>query len=314
MFNLFKKSGRQLGIDLGSASIKIAELEKEEGGRTKLVNYAMVQMKDEAGLRFPDMGEEALANILRTIVKEAKFSSKKASISLPVDKTFTTLMDFPEMSEKELVAAIPFEAQKYVPVSLDEVILDWTVVPVPEKAAPAKSEEAGQAGKNTLQVLLIAVHKDVINRLTRIAKLADLEVAALEQEAFSMARSLIGNDKNVYVLADLGKKSTDIIVIDQGFIRLSHNLESNNKEIILMEIDRIVNIYQMKYNRKVGQCVLSGGRVGEKELQSFLAEKLKIPVRVGDPFARVDKNNSLQEILKEIGPQFSVAIGLAMRN
>jgi len=256
---------------------------------------------------------------LKALISRAQLKGKVASLSLPVDKTFSTLIDLPAMPEQELSAAISFEAHKYVPVPLEEVVLDWTMIPpVGEEKSKTASGDKNQsvepaAAPSTIQVLLVAVPKEIINRLTKIAKLAGLEVAALEQEAFSLARSLIGNDRSVYLMADLGRRSVDLIVVDGGFVKMSHNCESVGREVILMEIDRIVNIYQMRYNKKIEQCVLTGGRSREKELADFLNGKLKIPVRVGDPFARVNKNSLLDPVLQEIGPSLAVAAGLAMR-
>ncbi|MEK7067396.1 MAG: pilus assembly protein PilM, partial [Patescibacteria group bacterium] len=254
-------------------------------------------------------------------------SSHRASISLSVDKTFSTVITLPAMPEKELGAAVPYEAQKYVPLPLEEVVLDWNIISVgnnktPEITAKGATDSVGPAGGSngaagegvsTIQVLLLAVPKEIITRLTKIAALAKLELMALEQEAFSLTRALIGNDKSAYVVVDLGRKSTDLIVVDQGFIKMSHNLDSISKEIILMELDRIVNIFQMRYNKKVGQCLLAGGRANDKELMEFLSAKLKVPVKVGDPFARVVHDQQINDFLKELGPQFSVAVGLAMR-
>lgn len=310
MFNwLFgRKSKSRLGIDLGSSSIKIAELEIKEG-KTKLINYALAQTRKEAVFKIGEMKEAEISSLLRELIKEAKIDTRRASISLPVERTFTTVMDLPSMPEKELMAAIPFEAQKYVPVPVEEVVLDWTIIPSGQEQKSAQN----QPGRTGIQVLLVAVPREIINKITKIAKMAGLEIAALEQEAFSLARSLLGNDKSVFMIVDLGRKDTDLIVVDQGFIRLSHNLESTNKELILMEIDRVVNIYQMKYNKRVGQCVLTGGRANEKEFLDFLSSKLKMPVKVGDPFARLAHEPALEPALKEIAPQFSVAVGLAMR-
>ncbi len=305
-----KKSKSRLGIDLGSSSVKIVELEVKEG-RTKLVNYALAQARQEAVFKIGEMKDDEIARLLRELMRTAKIQTRRASISLPVERTFTTVMDLPVMPEKELMAAIPFEAQKYVPVPVDEVVLDWTVIPS-SLPGEAKKPESGAKG-TMMQVLLVAVPRDIINKVTKISKLAGIEIAALEQEAFSLARALLGNDKNVFIIVDLGRKDCDFIIVDQGYIRMSHNLDSVNKELILMEIDRVVNIFQMKYNKKVGQCVLAGGRANEKELLDFLEGKLKMPVKVGDPFARVAHESALDQALKELGPQFSVATGLAMR-
>ena len=316
MFNwlLGKKSTGRLGVDLGSSAIKIVELSKKDE-RLYLVNYALAQFKNESVFKVGDLKEEEVAGVLKALISQAKLTSRVASISLSVDKTFSTLIDLPAMPEAELSAAISYEAHKYIPVPLEEVVLDWTVVlrssEDKQKVGMAKSNP--EVGPSMIQVLLVAVPKEVISRLTRIAKLAGLEMVALEQESFSLARSLIGNDKSVYLATDLGRRSVDLIVVDGGFVKMSHNCESVGKEVILMEMDRIVNIYQMKYNKKVEQCVLTGGRSNEKELVDFLSSKLKIPVRIGNPFARISHDSSLDAALLDLGPSMAVAAGLAMR-
>ena len=315
-----------MGIDLGSSSIKIIELTKE-ADRVLLTNYAIAQTKDDAIFNISELKDEEIAKIIVGLIKQAKISSRRASFSLSVEKTFSTVITLPAMPEKELGAAVPYEAQKYVPLPLDEVVLDWSIISVgknklPETGAGGATDSISPAGGNvgageenvsTIQILLLAVPKEIITRLTKIADLAKLELMALEQEAFSLTRALIGNDKSAYVVVDLGRKSTDLIVVDQGFIKMSHNLDSTSKEIILMELDRIVNIFQMRYNKKVGQCLLAGGRANDKELMEFLNTKLKVPVKVGDPFARVSHSQQVDVFLRELGPQFSVAVGLAMR-
>lgn len=348
-----KKSNTQLGIDLGSSSVKIVELGRKDE-RPYLVNYALAQVKSGAVFSLVDLKDEEIFKLLTTLMNEAKISGRRANVSLPVEKTFSTVISLPMMPQNELAAAVSFEAQKYVPVPLDEVVLDWTVISETEEtadirgiknaAADSRGAEnspqinaeksnspglsvkadagrvsAGDGVSNSgsaqgIQILLLAVPKETIIRMTNIVNQAGLKVAALEQEAFSLARSLIGNDKNTFMIIDLGRRGTDIIVLDQGFIKMSHNLESVNKEIILMEIDRIVNLFQIRYNKKIGQCLLAGGRANEKELFDFLGTKLKMPVKVGDPFARVGHDQKSAGFLKELAPQFAVAAGLAMRD
>lgn len=320
MFNwLFgEKSKTQIGIDLGSSSVKIAELGRKDE-RFFLLNYGLLQVKSESVFNITDLKEDELANVLKTLIAESKITGRRANVSLPVEKTFSTVITMPVMPENELAAAVSFEAQKYVPVPLSEVVLDWTVIsgtpgPAVNKTAGAADSVQVGAADQSIQILLLAVPKDIINKITNVVRLAGLNVDALEQEAFSLVRSLIGNDKNTFMIIDLGRRGTDIIVVDQGFIKLSHNLESVNKEIVLMEIDRIVNIFQMRYNKKVGQCFLTGGRAAGKDILEFLTLKLKIPVKVGDPFARIGHGAASDSALKDIAPQFAVAVGLALRD
>ena len=56
-----------------------------------------------------------------------------AIISIPVFSSFLTVMELPNLNEKELESAIPFEARSYIPVPLAEVVLDWIILPHKKK-------------------------------------------------------------------------------------------------------------------------------------------------------------------------------------
>lgn len=351
MFLFKKKPTSYLGVDIGASSIKLVELEKEEG-RHKLKNYAIFSLKEylkgtwyqtSSDSRKLDNGE--LAEIVKETVKEAKVISRAAFFSLPVYSSFSTLIDFPTMSEKEIETAIPFEAKKYVPVPITEVVLDWSII-------DSFSQEKG------LQVLLMAVPKKIINNYKEVIQMAGLNISALESEIFSLSRALIGNDKSTVILIDVGARSISLSIVDGGYIRVVGNLEmgglkltktisqqmnisleeaeklkkslstkqgagqqsSQLKEIIhsvlnavIFEIKKVIDSYQGKYNRKVEKCILVGGGVQASGFVEYFINKLGIEVSLGDPFARVIYPPLLEPAIKELGPSLAVAVGLAMR-
>lgn len=314
---LGKKNKSCLGIDLGSSAIKIAEI-KKENGRLSLSNYAISRPKNGL-MDLNSLSENNLALVIRSLIEEADFSAKEANVSLPTGKTFSTVMSLPILPDKELAAAIPYEAHKYVPVPLSEVILDWTVIKKGSVAAEngKKNLESGgiqQPQDQSTQVFLIAVSKETISRLSQAFSLAGIKILVFEHEAFSLARSLVGGDQGTYLIANIGSDGVDAAIADGGIIKMSHSLESENQEQIFMEIERVVSLFQAKYGKKVGQCLISGGKANSKELVDFLSAKLKFPVKAGNPFARVAFPQELESRLKEISSQMSVAVGLAMRD
>jgi len=218
MFLFKKKPKSYLGIDIGASAIKLVELEKEEG-RHKLKNYAIFSLKEylkeawyQTSSEFRKLPNEELAGIVKETIKEAKIISQAAYFSLPVYSSFSTLIDFPTMSEKEIETAIPFEAKKYVPVPISEVILDWSII-----------DSLGQ--QKGLQVLLMAVPKKNINHYRKVIQSAGLNISALESEIFSLSRALVGNDKSTVIIIDMGARSVSLSIIDDGYIRVINNLE-----------------------------------------------------------------------------------------
>ena len=356
MFNLFGgKPKTCLGIDIGTSSIKVVQLKRSEG-RYKLETYGELQtygylerLNDPFQTKNLQMLESQVAEMLRKITKEAGITTKKVALSIPIFSSFISVVDLSPMSEKELSRALVFESKRYIPVSLDEVKIDWEII----DKQPVDSKNLFK-----FRVLLVAVPKEVITKYLRITRNLGLEVLALELENFSYARSLVGNDLSAVCILDFGARSTSFTVVDKGFIQLSHSsdmagteltkalaysmgidfkraeiykkergldhkeLEAGReiKEVILtlidklvFEIERAIESYESKTKRKVTKLILSGGSGNLFGLDEYLKNKLKIDVIPGNPWAKVVYPPIIEPALKEIAPKFAVAVGLAMR-
>lgn len=349
MFKFFGKSKSSLGIDIGTTSIKMIQLGKE-GDRVKLETYGFIEnysrtdgYTDALQSSSLKLLDPQVAEMIKTIVKEAKATTNEATISIPIFSSFTTVMELPSMPEKEIASSIPFQARQYIPVPISDVVLDWEIIKNPNS----------KDGK--IEVLLIAVPKEIISKYSRIAKLANLNLQALEVETFGLARSLLGNDKSSVALIDLGARSTGISIVDNGTVRMVYNVDTAGEEltqavrrslnldlnraeilkkdiglaketdgrdvsrilanvadIIISEIERLNAIYEKKA-RKVEKVILSGGGANLRGIMDYMTEKLGIEVSIGDPFSRIMYPQILKPAIKEIGPVFSIAVGLAMR-
>lgn len=372
---LFFKPKKYLGIDIGTSSIKLVEL-KKEGDKIALNTYGQLKIinaKEDAGkIDIMHIPEKQFSDMLSRLMIASKTTAKDAVFSIPVFSSFVTLIDLPLMSAKELAEAIPFEARKYIPVPIEEVEFSYSVV---EKMSGAATPAAplvtgvavegiavevslpGQGLPDKMQVLLIAVPNEIISRYKNIAKNAGLS-ANLEIETFSVVRSLIKkgiDDKGVVVIVDIGAKSTEICVVDNGLLRLSHNFEASGMNItkmivqnlnispeeaeelkikqgltiankaaldgilplidmIIFEIERTVANYQQRTGRRAQKVILSGGSATLPGIVDYITNHTGLIVTVADPFAKISASPVLSPILRDIGPTFSVAVGLAERN
>lgn len=371
---LFFKPKKYLGIDIGTNSIKLVEL-KKEGDKIALNTYGELRIvgkeNGEQGggaIDIMHVPEKQLIDMLRQLVVATRATAKDAVFSLPVFSTFITLIDLPMMDEKEIASSIQFEAKKYIPVPMEEVQFSWSVIDRPNVAPgmmPSRdtssplpsSQMAGPASR--IQVLIVAVPNEIIAKYKNIAKGAGLN-AAFEIETFSIVRSLARkgvDDKGVSVIVDIGFKSTEICLIDNGLLRLSHNFETSGAsftralstamnigfksaedlklqrglkfsmseksamdsllpliDMIVFEIERTMINYQQRTGKRAQKVILSGGTANMPGLVDYLSNHLGVVVTVADPFSSVVFNASLNKILRDVGPTFSVAIGLAKKN
>lgn len=84
-------------------------------------------------------------------------------------------------------------------------------------------------------------------------------------------------------------------------------------EYIFFEANKVLASYQRKYNRAVSRAVLIGGGALLKGLDTVIAKSLEIPATMGEPFAKVEAPAMFDSVLAGAGPEFAVALGVALR-
>jgi len=354
-----------LGVDIGTSSVKLVELSKkgkqiklDTYGEFKAANY-VEHSQATSNLKQPyRLTDQQIANITRLVIKESGAKSKHVTFSLPALSTFTTVFSVPEMTRKELAQSIPYEAKQYVPLPLSEVILDWHIIGKKEMSAPdgALKGPASAPGAAQLEIFVAAFPKEMVNRFSRIAKLAGLELRALELETFSLIRSSVEATKNPVAVIDLGANASNISIVKDKFIHMTHNFDISGAtitstlssalqidsrraeqmkmqqgllgqsgeaeisniitplvDLILSESDRILESYARKTGTKVAKIVLSGGTANLPGLVDRFVQHFKIETTISNPFLRIAHPSVIAGVLKEIGPDFAIATGLAMR-
>jgi len=239
LFHIAKKN--RLGIDIGTASIKIVELSKESG-RFKLENYCLLELESLEGgavnaaerVSNAAVGSDWDANLAKGIkeaMKKSKMTARDAIASIPSFSTFSTVISMPYLSENDIAKAIPFEARKYIPIPLSEVIMDWTIVNVSNTTNGNMWHKEESSKTPTVEVFIVAVPRDEAERYRSIMKLADLNMKALELENTALIRALIGNDLGPFAIINIGGRSSSILIVENGYERISHNYEVGGFEI-----------------------------------------------------------------------------------
>ncbi len=329
-----------MGIDIGTSSIKVVQL-KKGADQYALETYGIVKV---AYQRPSDMQFDVItetASILRKLMTEAGVTTRKVVASLPNNIVFVSVIDMPPMSDKELKSAIEWEAQRYVPLPLEEVTLSWSVL---EKSAAT----GGQ-----LQVLLTAVPTTVIDNYLKMFKLADLQPLALEIEALALIRSLVGSRQDGLILIDIGARTTSLNLIDKGYLRVSRNLPVGGETItdaignslhvspsraeqfkrdlglvtdmqqipqtirpvidsIKNEVQQLIKIFGSG-GGAIQEIIFSGAGTYVPGLLKFF-EDIGPKCSIGDPLKFVSYSPKLKANLDGVSLSLSVALGLAMRD
>lgn len=335
-----------LGIDIGDSSLKMVELRKK-GKKIFLSNYAFSE--NVTDVNFTKVADvNYLAQAILKVKAEAGIKAKKVTASLPTFSVFSSIIHLPTIDRKNMDKIVADEAKKVIPLPLEEMILDWKIVP----------HKAGEDEKNGSRVFLTGSPKKLVRRYIEIFRLAKLELASLETETFSLVRSLLGNDPSTVMIVEIGANSTDLSVVqdsipvlnrslevcgstvtqtladklglsfiqaEQFKLDLSASLSDGSKDELPQLIIKTLGpvIHEIEYMReffekngasnKIEKIVLSGGGALLLNLADYLSKHLNLQVIIGDPFSRVSYPVEMQPIISEVGSKLAVAAGLALR-
>lgn len=341
-----------LGIDIGTVSIKVAELARGKN-TLELLNYAILETKE-----YLDRGNEAIqtsslmidekrtVGLMRTLLAEMKPRATTAILGIPAFTSFVTPLEMPILSAEETKNALLFQARQYIPMPISEVSIDWVKV----------QEFEMKKGERRQLILLIGIPNEVIRRYTQIMKDLGLRLVAFEIEGLAEVRSLLKGEKGITLLVDFGAESTNILVsrdgsleyakqIDYGSVSLtqaiarslditSYRAEDLKKrkgllarggetelstlvlpflDVILNEIGRVRDIYEHRYEAKIQNIMLVGAGANLLGINDYIGRKMNLRVSEPLPFTRVRTPQTIEQFLKELSRTLPVAIGLGER-
>jgi len=196
--------GAFFGLDIGSSQVKVLEAEKANSG-FRIKHYAAVN----------HTGGELAVTVQKALKEAGIKAAAEVNLALPESDVYTRIIETPRLSETELASSIQYEAEQYVPVALSEVELYHHVL--------EESEAATE--KKTMRVLLIAVPKEKIKRLTQLLDQAGLIPKSLETELFSLKRVFADLSKSQLLIL-FGHKTTDLMIMRKGSPLFLHSMAS----------------------------------------------------------------------------------------
>lgn len=278
---LFSSATSYLGIDIGTSSIKMVELENYKD-QAKLKTYGYAEVSTNVLRGNIERNNQLVADYINKIAQKSKSQTRQVVAALPTFSVFNFIINLPPMPRKDLASAIKWEAKKFIPVPIEEMILDWKIlnkkkiddlskkgeIDISGKKdskmdVEAKKPKADEASKNddgknpdlevveyrskqsdkNYRILLTAAPKNLVARYIDIFKRAKFNLLSLETEAFAMARSLIGNDMSTVMIVDIGATTADICIIEQGVPILNRGIDTGG-EFITKTIMNSLNVNQ----------------------------------------------------------------------
>lgn len=357
-----------IGLDVGTSSVKVVQIRKQKG-KVLLETYGEIYIGPYASVengKAAHISPEIVVPAVKDLFKESNVASNVSAMSIPFSSAMTKVIKVPKISRAQLEKVVPIEARKFIPMPLNEVVLNWSVLPEAVGYDDSKSTASFLNKDNKIdfqEALIVAIHKEAVSNIQSISRQLELQTKVYELETFSAIRSSVEYEMAPIMLVDIGAMSSKLYVVEAGTLRFSHlinigaqnitenimrsfswpfekaerlkkeiglnygkfgDLSDKDREVfgqaietatnrIFTEINRVLINYEKKYNRSVARVVLAGGGANLIGVLDYAGKKLSVDVQKADSFAKIQTPAFLNEVLKSIGPDFSVASGLALR-
>ena len=348
---LFSNSKQLVGLDIGSSSLKLAEIHETSKGYI-LSRYSQIPIPMGIIVEGVLVEPEELSIKIKELFKQSRCRIKGIVTSLSGHSAIVKKVTLANMNEEELRGQIRDEASKYLPFdTIEDVNFDFQIL------------GGNEYNPNQMEVLIVAAKKDIIESYTSAIVKAGLKPLIMDVDSFALETMYEENydfvEGDVAVIVNIGASITNINVLRNGMSiftrdftlggnavteairnKLGLTFEDAEKakvegalnpdvpadqsggdilafaEPICLEIERSVDYFKSTYGGgDIKQVLLSGGGAKIPGIASDLTQRLNIDTEIINPFRKIgfDKKVIDAETIQSIGPVAAVAVGLALR-
>lgn len=342
---IMKRMGDFFALDIGTNAVRVVQLSGNSKGWTlQHFGYAPADAK----ITTSDSAESKrrLGEVIMTAVGQSGVKTKNVVIGLPSSKTFTTVIDLPMSSEKELANTLKYKADQYIPMSAEDAKIDWALL------GPSLHAQ------NQQEVLISSTANTYAEERLELVEGLGFNVIAAEPDPIAMVRAILPNGmKDACLIIDMGEQSTDLAIAYNDAPRLVRTIptgisslvksavqnlnvqEDQARQFIMKfglapdrlegqvlhalenilenfssEIVKSIKFFQTRYpNVQVSQGYIAGFGAAIPQFSEYLAEKSSVRMTPANPWQKVNVGASDQQALATIAAEFSTAIGLAQR-
>ncbi|MDT8441833.1 MAG: type IV pilus assembly protein PilM [Desulfuromonadales bacterium] len=346
---LFQKKKDLIGVDIGSSAIKAVCLKDVKGGY-ELASLGMTTLPSGAIVDNVIMDSGTVVDAIKGLVESLKLKTKNVALSVSGHSVIIRKIPMQIMTEDEIETSIQWEAEKFIPFEVSEVNLDYQVIGVDEADNSVMNVILVAAKKEIvndyvaifkecgMQPLVVDIDCFAVQNVfeTNYGVAADENVALVNMGASSMNVNVLkkgvsvftrdiqigGNAYNEDLQKALGVDSTVAEqlklgdTVDEISADAVQKVMQETTETLAQELQRSIDFFAAtSAEDKISKAYVTGGTSRVEWLKDALEKRLGVAVEPIDPWRQIScsEKDFDPEYLKEMGPVYTVAVGLAMR-
>ena len=253
--------------------------------------------------------QEYVIEAIKKVFIENDVKPGSVITAIPSEETMVRYFQMPKIPKQERTAAINFEAKRYIPFRMEEVVSDFQVLP-------------SKTVQNSMDVVFVAVKKNTLEQYLNILNAAGLKVLMMESAPFSLMRAFNAaqqiDAKANTAIVDINFDVLNINILRSGVPYIIRDIplfeiEPKNKsfepvfEKILAEIKLSFDFYEKQFPSEVIDKIIIYSKVPLENWHEIVGKELQIPVEVGDPLRGIKVASGV------VPARAAICFGLALR-
>ncbi len=207
------------GLDIGTTAARIVQLHGS-GGQKALLKYAYIPLTGNIASSEAKADQQNLGQAIAQLVKQAGITTRNVAVGIPSSRVFTTVADVERLPGDELAKAIRYQADTLVPTPLAESKIDWALL------GDSPSDKTKQ------EILLTSVANKFVEERLDMLEAIGLNVIAFEPDNLAMARALAMPGGTAQLLLDVGRRSTDLVIVQNDVPHLTRSIPTGVEAVV----------------------------------------------------------------------------------
>ncbi|MDP8264256.1 MAG: pilus assembly protein PilM [Candidatus Aceula lacicola] len=172
------KQKKHIGVFFGVDSLSFVQTENNELTYSESIPHTFSPLRKQAD---EQQSPESirLTEAIQKIIREQGILKPEINLSLPIRNVIFRAFTVPSMSASELSNAVLFEARKYIPFKLSDLVYGFHHIPITEN------------GNKKTQILFIAMRKVILDQYCSIFEKGQIKIISAEPSSISLLRILM---------------------------------------------------------------------------------------------------------------------------
>ena len=219
---IFDRKENLIGLDIGSRTIKLAEVLQTKKGRI-LQKFGMADLPRDAIVEGRIKEPAVVSDTIKGLINDLKVKEQNVATSVAGYSVIIKRITVGKVTEEELHDNIQYEAEQYIPFDVQDVNIDFHIIGEHE------------SNPNQMQVMLVAAKKEIIDEYSDVLEMANLNPRMIDVDAFALEKVFEDNylnEEGNIALIDIGANKMNINIVKDYMSAFTRDVSIGSEQIV----------------------------------------------------------------------------------